>query len=100
MARGFYFKQIERVFRFFPREQVRVIKFEDFRKRTPEVVREVFRFLGVKPLAKIKNREQNLIPYERKIAPEERRYLYDLYEQDIARLEQLLNWDCSDWKVS
>jgi hypothetical protein len=100
LARGFYFEQIERVFRLFPREQVRVIKFEEFRKRTPEMVKEVFCFLGVKPLAKIKNREQNLIPYERKITPEERRYLYDLYEQDIARLEQLLNWDCSDWKIS
>ena len=76
--RGYYFEQVERVFRFFPRDQVRVIKFEEFRKTTAETVNEVFRFLGVKPLAKIKNREQNRIPYERKIAPEERRYLYSL----------------------
>ncbi|HYK23125.1 MAG TPA: hypothetical protein VEU75_00515, partial [Candidatus Acidoferrum sp.] len=76
------------------------IKFEEFRKRTPDVVNEVFRFLGVKVLAKIKNREQNLIPYERKITPEERRYLYSLYENDIAQLEKLLNWDCSDWKLT
>jgi hypothetical protein len=98
VTRGFYFEQIERVFRFFPREQVCVIKFEEFRKRTPEVVNDVFRFLRVKPLAKIKNREQNLIPYERKITPEERCYLYHLYQEDIGRLEKLLNWDCSDWK--
>jgi hypothetical protein len=97
--RGFYFEQIERVFRLFPREQVKVLKFEEFRNRTPEVVNEVFRFLGVRPLAKIKNREQNRIPYERKITPEERRYLYGLYKEDIARLENLLGWDCSAWKV-
>jgi hypothetical protein len=96
--RGFYSEQIERVFRFFPREQVKIIKFEDFRKRTPEVVNEVFSFLGVTPLPKIKNREQNRIAYERKIAPEERRYLYDIYKEDIARLEKLLSWDCSDWR--
>jgi hypothetical protein len=53
-SRGFYFEQIDRVFRYFPREQVRVIKFEEFRKRTPKVVKEVFRFLVVKPLAKSK----------------------------------------------
>jgi hypothetical protein len=97
--RGFYAEQIERVFRYFPREQVRVMKFEDFRARTHEVVNDVFRFLGVTPLTKLKNREQNLIPYTRQITPDERRYLYSLYRDDIARLEQLLGWDCSDWKA-
>jgi hypothetical protein len=98
LDRGFYFGQIERVFHFFPREQVRVIKFEEFREKTPEVVNDVFSFVGVKSLNKVKNREQNRIPYERKITSEERRYLYELYRDDIARLEKLLNWDCSDWK--
>ena len=37
-------EQVERVFRFFPRDQVRVIKFEEFPKTTPETVNEVFRF--------------------------------------------------------
>ncbi len=98
LDRGFYFEQIQRVFRYFPREQVRVIKFEEFRKDTSEVVNGVFRFLGVEPLSKVENRQQNRIPYERKITGEERQYLYDLYKDDIARLEELLGWDCSDWK--
>ena len=98
LDRGFYFGQMERVFSFFPREQVRVIKFEEFRGRTPEVVNEVFSFLEVKPLARVKNREQNRIPYEREITTEERRYLYGFLEEGITRLEELLNWDCSDWK--
>jgi hypothetical protein len=98
--RGFYFEQIERVFQFFPRDQVCVIKFEAFRRRTHEVVNDVFRFLGVEPLPKLKNREQNLIPYDRKITPEERDYLYRFYKEDIERLERLLGWDCSDWKVA
>ena len=98
LDRGFYFEQIKRVFTFFPREQVRVIKFEEFRERTPEMANEIFTFLEVKPLTKVKNREQNRIPYERKITPEERKYLYGLYREDVARLEKLLNWDCSDWK--
>ena len=75
-----------------------IIKFDDFRKKTPEVVNGVFSFLGVKPLSTVRNREQNRIPYERKITPEERRFLYNAYKADIARLEQLLGWDCSDWK--
>lgn len=98
LDRGFYFEQMERVFQFFPREQVYVIKFDDFRKRSPELVNEVFSFLGVMPLAKVKNRQQNRIPYEREITREERQHLYKLYKTDIVRLEQLLGWDCSDWK--
>jgi hypothetical protein len=98
LDRGFYFEQMERVFRFFPREQVHVIKFEDFRKDTPAVVNRVFAFLGVTPLSTVKNREQNRIPYEREITPEERQCLYEAYKEDIARLEELLGWDCSDWK--
>jgi hypothetical protein len=62
------------------------------------VVNGVFTFLGVPPLAKVKNEEQNRIPYERRISSEERRYLYRFYKEDIARLEKLLDWDCSDWK--
>lgn len=100
VERGYYLAQIERVFRYFPQEQVRVIKFEKFRSKTAEVVNDVLQFLGVKPLPKLKNREQNRIPYERKITVEERRYLYELYKDDIAGIEKLLNWDCSDWKVT
>ncbi len=98
LDRGFYFEQIERVYRHFPREQVCVLKFENLRQNTDEVVNGVFRFLGVPPLAKLKNKEQNKIPYQRRMTPEERAYLYDFYREDIAKLESYLGWDCSDWK--
>ena len=68
LDRGFYFQQMERVFRFFPRDQVHVIKFDDF--DTPEVVNKVFAFLGLRSLSKVKNRRQNRIPYERPITAE------------------------------
>jgi hypothetical protein len=98
LDRGFYFEQIERVFQFFPQEQVRVIKFEEFRRRTEEMVNDVFRFLGVEPLATVRNREQNRIRYDRRMTPEERQFLVDTYRPDVSRLEELLGWDCSDWK--
>jgi hypothetical protein len=95
---GFYAEQMERVFRFFPREQVHVIKFDDFRTKWRETVDAAFRFVGVEPLANIENKEQNKITYVRRMTPEERRHLYAMYESDIAKLEKLLGWDCSDWK--
>ena len=96
--RGFYFEQMKRVFRFFPREQVHVIKFDDFRNNWHKTVNSVFEFLGVESSVTLKNREQNLIPYERRMTVEERLSVYEIYRSDITRLEELLNWDCSDWK--
>lgn len=96
--RGFYAEQIERVFRYFPREQVHVIKFEDFRRDAAETLNAVCHFLGVEPLKKLHNVETGSTPYPRKMTASERQYLVDLYRSDIEHLEKLLGWDCSDWK--
>jgi hypothetical protein len=39
-----------------------------------------------------------LIPYDRRMTDEERRSVYEIFRPDISKLEELLNWDCSDWK--
>ncbi|HET9419304.1 MAG TPA: sulfotransferase domain-containing protein [Chthoniobacterales bacterium] len=96
--RGFYGDQMERVFRVFRREQVQVIKFEDFRRNPRRTLDETCRFLGIELLCKIDNRENNSTPYARKMTRSERQTLVDLYRADIERLEELLGWDCSDWK--
>ncbi|MCA9403348.1 MAG: sulfotransferase [Candidatus Omnitrophica bacterium] len=42
-----YRRQIERFVAVFPKEQIRLIIFEDFRGKNEEYLREIFRFLGV-----------------------------------------------------
>jgi len=98
MDRGFYADQIERVFRYFPREQVKVIKFEHFRREARKTLDAVCNFIGIEPLQNLNNVETGSTPYVRKMTPSERQYLVDLYKSDIDRLEKLLGWDCSDWK--
>ena len=98
--RGFYSEQLERVFQFFPREQVRIVKFEDFRDRKQETLDGIFEFLGVKPLRAVRDKDRNVVPYERGMTPEERKYLWTIFAVEIAKLEQMLGWDCSDWKQS
>jgi hypothetical protein len=39
------------------------------------------------------------VPYDRAMNWEEKVFLYNLFAEDIAKLEQLLGWDCSDWKL-
>jgi len=97
--RGFYSKQLERVFKFFPQEQVRIVKFEDFRDRKQATLNGIFEFLGVNPLRSVRDKDRNIVPYERAMTPEERKYLSAVFSSEIAKLEQMLGWDCSDWKV-
>jgi Sulfotransferase domain len=97
--RGFYSEQLERVFKFFPREQVRAIKFEDFQRKKQQAMNSIFQFLGVDPLPKVRDKDRNVVPYEREMTAEERRYLYAVFGWDISKLEEMLGWDCSDWKL-
>lgn len=97
--RGFYSDQLERVFSFFPREQVKVVKFEEFRNRKREALDAIFDFLGVKRLRKIRDSDRNVVPYERAMTGEERKYLGDVFATEIAKLEKMLGWDLADWKL-
>jgi hypothetical protein len=95
--RGRYAEQLERAFRLFPREQFLIIKYEQFRRRQREVVEDVFRFLNLPPV-RFRAVEAHDIPYRRKIREEERIAVWKILQSDIAQLEMLLGWDCSDWR--
>src|SRR4030095_14716720 len=97
--RGFYAKQLGRLFKFFPREQVKAVKFEDFREKQRETVVSIFSFLGLEPLRSLRSKDRNIVPYRRAMNWEEKVFLYNLFAEDIAKVEQLLGWDCSDWKL-
>lgn len=98
--RGFYSTQLERVFQFFPREQVTIVKFEDFRDRKQETLDSIFDFLGVKRTPVGRDKDRNVVPYERGMTAEEQKYLAEVFATEIGKLEQLLGWDLKDWKSS
>ena len=97
--RGFYSRQLARLFQFFPSEQVKVVKFEEFKDNQRETLAAIFSFLDCKPLRSVRSKDRNVVPYERAMNWEERIFLYNLFAEDIANVEQMLGWDCSDWKL-
>lgn len=99
VARGLYAEQLERVFQFFPRYLVKVVRHEDMRNHFAETINSIFGFIGVDSSRTIRNKERNPIHYEREMTAEERREVYPLFEKDIVVLEKLLDWNCSDWKA-
>jgi Sulfotransferase domain len=97
--RGFYWRQLERVFEFFPREQVKIVKFETFRDQKQESLDSIFEFLGVKGRRNIRDKDRNVVPYQRAMTDKERKYLGEVFAAEISKLEQMLGWDLQDWKV-
>ena len=96
--RGLYGAQLERVFKLFSRAQVKVTKFEEFQNNNLDIVDSVFRFLGVRQIKPGRSKDRNVVPYEREITSGERQFLQTIFHDDVAKVEQILGWDCSDWK--
>src|SRR6266513_6077203 len=70
--RGFYGQQLARLFKFFPREQVKAVKFEDFKEKQRKTLASIFSFLGVKSPRSVRSKDRNIVPYERAMNWEEK----------------------------
>ncbi|MEP6603982.1 MAG: hypothetical protein ABJB69_08550, partial [Spartobacteria bacterium] len=81
------------------REQVKAVKSEEFKNAPRETLASICSFLGVEPLRSVRGKDRNVVPYDRTMNWEERVFLYNLFAEDIARLEKMLGWDCADWKL-
>src|SRR4029434_1952105 len=88
--RGFYGQQLARLFKFFPREQVKAVKFEEFKEKQHETLTSIFSFLGLKPLRSVRSKDRNIVPYDRAMNWEERVFLYHVFAADICTLEHML----------
>jgi hypothetical protein len=99
LARSLYAPQLDKVFELFPREQVLVLKYEKFRRDPSGMLDQMFDFLGVRRLQRFKNKRRNVGSYSRKLTDEEREHGAAIFEEDIAKIEELLGWDCRDWRL-
>ncbi|RDV28138.1 sulfotransferase [Alteromonas aestuariivivens] len=95
--RGFYAQQIQHLWRYFPKQQVLVIKNEDLRESPNQTLSLVSDFLGITPQVTAQVKNVHSRPYQSNITDREREYLAHLYAPDIHLLEKSLGWDCSDW---
>jgi hypothetical protein len=98
LARSLYAPQLEKVFELFPREQVLVIKYESFRADAFPIVDQIFDFLGVDRITRLKNKSRNVGSYSRRLTGQERAEAGAFFQEDISRVEELLGWNCRDWR--
>lgn len=92
VARGMYADQVERWLAHFPREQLLVLRAEDFLARPAEVYAETLDFLGLRPWHLDDFTPRNRKPYTA-IDPAVRALLEERFAQPNARLARLLGRD-------
>ncbi len=98
--RGFYTEQLKRIWHFFPKEQTLILKNQDLKYQLDKTLAEIAKFLNVSNFQNIQHKEIHSRPYVSKMTPDEHHQLRDIFLYEIKELEQLLNWDCSDWLQS
>ena len=97
--RGFYTEQLRRILRHFPREQLLILRSEEFFASPEKVLPVVWEFLGVgkAPITPLSKEEAHVRPHSQPLCQEDRDRLLYLYEYEIRQLERFLDWDCSAW---
>jgi len=95
--RGFYAPQIERILSVFPESQVLCIKNEDLQRRHHDVLRRVYGFLEVDVGAHMPEPRSIFSQNYDPVPPQTRARLLRSFAPDIARLQEMLGWDCSEW---
>ncbi len=97
VSRGFYLEQLRRLWLYFSKENVLVLKNEHLKDRPHEALMEVCDFLGVSIFRNVKAKEVYSRPYSSKMSNKEKEYLRFIFEYEIRGIERVLGWNCSDW---
>jgi hypothetical protein len=95
--RGFYSEQLKRIWTYFPRDRVLIIKNEDLKQKPEETLNHVCAFLGLTPFEKVAARNLHSLPYVSGMSEKERDYLRSVFATEIKNLEVELNWNCGNW---
>ena len=96
--RGYYSRQIKLILNEFPMNQMLFLKTEDLREHHQGTLEKVFDFLSIDGITSIPEEIVSSNQYPRMCAGDEN-YLWQKFEKEIDDLEQLLTWDCSNWRV-
>jgi hypothetical protein len=99
LDRGFYARQLRRLFQAVPPDQVLVLRTEELLHDHERCLERVASFAGVTPGLMPPPRVVHSTPHAAPLAPEVRRRLTEKYLDDIADLERLLGWDLSEWRA-
>lgn len=95
--RGYYARQLKRLWALFPVEHTLLFKSEQLLQEPAAVLAKIAQFLGIAPFPPLTAKISNTREYNATMSEEEKRYLIEVFKSEIAELERLTGWDCSSW---
>jgi hypothetical protein len=95
--RGYYLEQLRRLWTYFPKDRVLIMKSEDLKQKPDDALNYVCEFLQVSQFKSIEAKNVHSRPYESSMSEKERNNLKSIFEPEIKELETELNWNCSEW---
>jgi len=95
--RGFYMEQLRRVWSYFTKNRVLVMKIEDLKGAPEQTLNRVSEFLEVRRFTNVVSKNVHSRPYVTSMSEKEREYLRAIFEPEIKELETELNWNCRNW---
>jgi hypothetical protein len=95
--RGFYTSQLRRLWRFFGKESVLILRQEELQSAPRKVLDQICSHLGVAPMPRVDVVKSNANRYLEPMSANCREKLRKVFWHEICQLETLLGWDCSEW---
>ena len=95
--RGFYSHQILRIWQHFPKHQTLFLKSEVLKNAPTEALNKVTNFLGVSPFTSINKATIHARAYTNSINKYDYALLNTLFQDDVKRVESLLDWNLNEW---
>jgi hypothetical protein len=95
--RGFYSQQLRRLWSFFPRKQVLVLRQEELQLNPAKTLAKVYQHLEAANLPFAGSKQLHALPYEDPIPVAAKDWLRQHFLHEIKQLEAMLGWDCQNW---
>jgi hypothetical protein len=100
ISRGLYTEQLHRLWTYFPKDRVLCLKSEDLKEGLDATLSCICEFLQVSKFKCVVSKNVHSLPYESGMTEKERDYLRRIFEPEIVKLEEKLNWNCSEWLLA
>jgi len=100
---GMYYQRLQPYLKLFPKEQLKVVLFEDLRDHPERLMQDIYKFLGVRdtfvPDVSFHSMkvERSTVAHTSPLTKEIRPTLANLYREDIQQLSKLIGRDLSSW---
>jgi len=91
IGRGYYYKQIKNLLKWFPKDNMLVLISEDVKNNMTDSYNKIYNFLNIKEMNDINYNLEHVSMNKSKINPLLYNKLINLYKKDILSLEKLLN---------